>query len=54
MNTTGTDLLIIGSGVAAAAIDLMHRIHADFSYQSESTEIETPLARVLETKRGVC
>jgi len=40
--------------VAAAAIDLMHRIHADFSYQSESTEIETPLSLVLESKRGVC
>lgn len=40
--------------VAAAAIELMHRIHADFRYQSQSTEIETPLALVFEHKRGVC
>ncbi len=40
--------------VAAAAVELMHRIHADFAYESESTDIDTPLARVLETRRGVC
>jgi transglutaminase-like putative cysteine protease len=40
--------------VAAAAVELMHRIHADFAYESQSTDIDTPLARVLETRRGVC
>jgi transglutaminase-like putative cysteine protease len=40
--------------VAAAAIELMRQIHAGFAYQSQSTEIETPLERVLEFRRGVC
>jgi transglutaminase-like putative cysteine protease len=37
-----------------AAQDLMHRIHADFIYESRSTDISTPAAQVLEQKRGVC
>jgi transglutaminase-like putative cysteine protease len=40
--------------LAAAAIELMQRIHADFKYQSLSTEVDTPLSRVLEQRRGVC
>jgi transglutaminase-like putative cysteine protease len=40
--------------VAAAAIELMHRIHADFVYESASTEVDTPLTQVLEQRRGVC
>ncbi len=43
-----------GRPVAAAAIELMQRIHADFAYVSASTEIDTPLAEVLARKRGVC
>ena len=43
-----------GMPVALAAIDLMARIHAGFSYQSASTDIDTPLAEVMSTRRGVC
>jgi transglutaminase-like putative cysteine protease len=40
--------------LAEAALALMHRLHAEFSYDSDSTEIDTPLARTFERKRGVC
>ena len=43
-----------GRPLAEAALELMHRIHADFAYDSDSTEIDTPLAQVLEQRRGVC
>lgn len=43
-----------GRPVAEAAIELMHRVHADFSYESQSTDIDTPLAEVWAHKRGVC
>ncbi len=37
-----------------AAIGLMHRIHADFVYESGVTEISTPLTEVFKQRRGVC
>ncbi len=40
--------------VAEAAIELMHRLHADFRYESRSTEVDTPLEKAFEQKRGVC
>jgi transglutaminase-like putative cysteine protease len=43
-----------GRPVAAAAIELMHRIHADFHYDGESTEIDTPLEQAFAQRRGVC
>jgi len=43
-----------GRPLAEAALGLMHRIHADFAYDSQSTEIDTPLAQVVEHRRGVC
>ena len=43
-----------GRPVAAAAIELMQRIHADFKYESLSTEIDTPLTEVWASRRGVC
>ena len=43
-----------GRPLAEAAIELMQRIHADFRYASRSTEVDTPLAKVFEQKRGVC
>ena len=43
-----------GTPVAVAAIDLMARIHAGFAYRAASTEIDTPLAEVLQTREGVC
>jgi transglutaminase-like putative cysteine protease len=43
-----------GRPAAEAALDLMHRIHADFTYETASTTVETPLAQVLRERRGVC
>jgi len=43
-----------GGRLIAGAIDLMHRIHADFEYRPESTSISTPLAEVFAQRRGVC
>lgn len=37
-----------------AVLDLTHRIHADFRYDPTATTIATPLAEVLESRRGVC
>ena len=37
-----------------AAIDLMHRIHAGFIYDSQATNVSTPVDEVLEKRRGVC
>jgi transglutaminase-like putative cysteine protease len=47
---------VLGAGrpVAAAAIDLMERIHAGFVYRSASTGVDTPLTEVLATRAGVC
>jgi transglutaminase-like putative cysteine protease len=43
-----------GRPVAAAAIEFMHRVHADFAYESQSTDIDTTLLEVWEAKHGVC
>lgn len=43
-----------GEGVLAAAQDLMRRIHAEFSYESHSTEISTPAVQALAQRKGVC
>jgi transglutaminase-like putative cysteine protease len=40
--------------LAAAAIDLMRRVHTDFAYASGSTQVDTPLREVWQSKRGVC
>lgn len=37
-----------------AARDLMSRIHHDFTYASESTEISTPTLEALAQRQGVC
>ncbi|WP_112484907.1 transglutaminase family protein [Thiomonas sp. X19] len=36
------------------ALDLMHRIHADFTYDPESTEAHTRAPQALELRHGVC
>ncbi|MGC4081882.1 MAG: transglutaminase family protein [Vicinamibacterales bacterium] len=36
------------------AIDLMHRIHEEFTFDATATSVATPLTRVLEEQRGVC
>lgn len=43
-----------GRPVAEAALDLMHRIHADFRYDGTATQIDTPLAQAFAQRSGVC
>jgi transglutaminase-like putative cysteine protease len=43
-----------GRPVAQAALALMHRLHTEFAYDSQSTEVDTPLAQALAARRGVC
>jgi transglutaminase-like putative cysteine protease len=43
-----------GTPLMLAARDLMRRIHADFSYESESTEVNTPALQALAQRKGVC
>jgi len=43
-----------GRPLLAGAIDLMHRIHAEFTFDPSSTSITTPVSRVLLERRGVC
>lgn len=43
-----------GRPAAAAAIELMERLHADFRYESLSTAVDTPLAQAFAQRRGVC
>lgn len=43
-----------GRPLLAAVHDLMQRIYADFTFDPDSTTLATPLAEVLEHRRGVC
>jgi transglutaminase-like putative cysteine protease len=43
-----------GKPIAAGAIDLMHRIYADFDYKPSATMFDTPAERAFEMKSGVC
>jgi transglutaminase-like putative cysteine protease len=43
-----------GVSLLEAATDLMQRIHADFSYVSHSTQVDTPALEALAQRRGVC
>ncbi|HXJ81783.1 MAG TPA: transglutaminase family protein [Candidatus Methylomirabilis sp.] len=43
-----------GRPLLAGAIDLMHRIHAEFQFDPSATTITTPVSRVLVERRGVC
>lgn len=38
----------------AGALDLIGRIYGQFTYDRGATTIDTPVAQVLETRRGVC
>jgi transglutaminase-like putative cysteine protease len=44
----------VGTPLAQGAIDLMHRIHADFKYKPLATSYDTPAHRAFEMRRGVC
>jgi transglutaminase-like putative cysteine protease len=43
-----------GKSMMEAAGDLMHRIYTDFEFTPGFTTISTPLAVVMEEKKGVC
>jgi transglutaminase-like putative cysteine protease len=43
-----------GTPIVAGAIDLMHRIHADFAYQPQTTAVDTPALRAFRLRQGVC
>jgi transglutaminase-like putative cysteine protease len=43
-----------GHGIVAALRDLTSRIRRDFAYVPGATDISTPVAQVMETRRGVC
>lgn len=40
--------------ILAAILDLTRRIHEDFEFDAEATEVSTPVTTVLEDRRGVC
>jgi transglutaminase-like putative cysteine protease len=43
-----------GRGILDASRDLIRRIKGEFSFESEVTEVSTPLAQAFEERRGVC
>ncbi len=42
------------TSLADAALSLCGRIHADFTFDAEATEIDTPLVEVMKIRKGVC
>jgi transglutaminase-like putative cysteine protease len=40
--------------ILEAALDLTRRIHAEFTFDNTATDISTPVAHVLNERRGVC
>ena len=43
-----------GRSLQDAAVALMRKIHRDFTYASQSTDIHTPALEALDKRRGVC
>lgn len=43
-----------GRPLLEAARELMHRIHEDFAYETEATDVGTPALKALELRQGVC
>ena len=43
-----------GRSLLGGALDLMHRIHREFTFDASATTIATPVTRVLVDRRGVC
>ena len=43
-----------GTPLVAGAIDLMHRIHADFDYLPQATAFDTPALHAFDLRHGVC
>jgi transglutaminase-like putative cysteine protease len=48
------DCFTAGKPVLAGALDLMHKIHAEFAYVKGETDVGTSLLEVLTSRRGVC
>jgi len=43
-----------GRPVLEGALDLMHRIHNEFTFDPKATSVTTPVLKVFEKRRGVC
>lgn len=43
-----------GRKLLEAAVELMTRIHTEFTYEAQSTEVSTPALEALGQKKGVC
>ncbi len=43
-----------GQSLLLSSLDLMHRIYRDFTYESLSTEVNTPALQALAQRKGVC
>jgi transglutaminase-like putative cysteine protease len=43
-----------GRALLEGAIELMHRIRADFKYQTDSTDVATPVLHAFAARTGVC
>lgn len=43
-----------GRPLVGCAVDLMHRIHDEFTFDRSATTVTTPVARVLADRHGVC
>lgn len=43
-----------GRPLLAAAAELSHRIHTDFAYDPEATDVATPVETAFAQRRGVC
>jgi len=43
-----------GRPIGEAAVELMHRVHEDFTYKSGSTSVSTPVSTLLAQRTGVC
>lgn len=43
-----------GRPLLEASTELMHRIHADFTYETTATDVNTPALEALELRKGVC
>jgi len=43
-----------GQSLLLSSLDLMHRIYNDFTYESLSTEVNTPALQALAQRKGVC
>ncbi len=43
-----------GRPIGDAVVELMHRVHGDFTYKFGSTSVSTPVSTLLQNRMGVC